>query len=95
MNKKILKPENLFIMNSPFQLKSSDKDGIYIGYKGEGQGKIPTRIENLITGYDKRQVFNVQETLLNNLPYLLQLCIEESQIVEFEEIKDKIIKNEL
>jgi hypothetical protein len=77
-------PEHIFVQNLPSQPRQTDKDGIWIGYKGMGSARIPDEVIKKLL-YDNRFKFkaSLSQTILENLPYVLRLCIEESQIVEF------------
>jgi hypothetical protein len=73
--------ENIFVQNLPDRPMNTDKDGIWIGYKGMGSARIPDKVIDRLR--EDNKWIPLSQLILDNLPYVLKLCIEESQIVEF------------
>ncbi len=88
-------PNKLYLVNTDSIIRTSDKDGIIIGYKGIGEEIVPEGVAQLLRTYNYDSVFNIRQKLLEDLPHLLYLCILESHYVDFEEITEEngIIKN--
>jgi hypothetical protein len=80
-----LKPHNIYIINgTPLHgaIVATDKDSVRIGYRGIGEGDVPNKVMPILQAVQFVNGAVDTNTLIN----VLKLCVEESQVVKFEEV---------